>query len=294
MIRALTGFIILLTLSSFLSADAGYTVQSSLFIPQSYYVGDRVELRIVLRTSGDVQVAPPREFPGVAWGEIHGARVSPREGAFEIRIHFTAYQPGTQTLPLLRFGDIVLEGQNVYVRSLVDEGRRDFSPPRGQLLLPSTKLVLGLTVGGFIALPLLGTFLFFWVRPRLGRLIARYLERRPYKRLQKELKILHEQNSELDGRRFYILLLEELKIYLSRRGGKGDCMAYTTREMEEYLIDFFADSSEVEPLLRIFQFGDRVKFGGGRTSREKRMEDLDLVAEISRKIEKRDSRNADL
>lgn len=285
MVRVVWGILLFFGPVLFTGADPRYTVESSLFIPQSYYVGDRVELRVVLKTFGGLQAVPPRELPKLPWGELHEIRLNSAEARLEVRLVFTPFQPGTQTFPSLRLGDLAIEGLKVYVRSLVDEGRTDLAPPRGQLLLPSTKLIVGLVVGGFLALPLIGTFLLLWVRPRLRVLYARYQERRPYKRLQKFLHTLREQIQEIDGRRYYISLLEQMKIYLSHRGG-GNCMAFTTREMEDYLFRSFDRREENERLLKIFVFGDEVKFGGRRASPEKKMEDLLAAVEISSLLEK--------
>jgi hypothetical protein len=270
-----------------LGADPRFTVESARLIPQSYYVGDRVELRIVIRKNGNVDVSPPEELPRPAWGVLHDLRVISLENKSDIRLVFTPYQTGTQTFPPLKLGDIVLENQKIFVRSLVEEGHSGPVPPRGQVLLPATRLMIGLIVGGFIALPLIGTFLLLWMRPRLKGLIAFYREKLPYRRLQKALKSLKTQIAELDGRRFYIALGEQLKTYLSFRGG-GNCLAYTTREMEDYLNKRLGTLEQKDRILEVLVFGDQVKFGGRRTRQEKRLKDLETVREITEALEKKE------
>ena len=110
------------------------------YIPQSYYVGDRVELRAVLRLSAGVRVSPSKELPRLAWGTVQDLKVSGSQGKYDLSILFTPFHPGTQTFPAFKLGDASVEGLKVHVRSLVDEGFRESIPPQGQLLLPSTKL----------------------------------------------------------------------------------------------------------------------------------------------------------
>ncbi|HQH79619.1 MAG TPA: hypothetical protein PK535_11675 [Synergistaceae bacterium] len=274
-----TILLVLLT-PSLVFAQARFTVESSQFIPQSYYVGDRVELRVLVRGEGYLRAEALREIPAFPWGEIHGGRILPQEDKFEIRITFTAYQTGTQTLPPLQFGDATLDGLKVHIRSLVDEGRMTPAQPRGQLLLPSTRLYIGLVTGGFLALPLLGAFLMVWVRPRAIRLAARYRERRPYRRFRRDLQALAGRMPLLDARSFYIALLDLVRGFLSRRCGV-DCAAFTTRELGELFDRRLGAGREGDDLLRLFVFGDLVKFGGGGASLEKRSQHADLAAETA-------------
>jgi hypothetical protein len=274
-----------------LFAEAHYTVESIQFIPPVYYVGDRVEIRVATRPLGDIQVAPPRNFPDVPWGEFHDARIVPRDGNLEICIVFTPYQPGSQTIPNLRFGDIVLEGLRVSVRSLTDEGFREPAPPRGALLLPSTRLIVSLIVGLFIALPLVCAAAFIWLRPLLLRLALRYREGRPYRKLRKDLALLRSRIAETDSRRFYISLLDAVKAYLSHHG-RNNCAACTTRELADSLQREFGNLPDTTAFLEVCHFGDEVKFGGRKSARAKRLKDIGLVAEFSAELENKRGRHA--
>jgi hypothetical protein len=287
-LRILRVLFILLFLPVFsIGADPRFVVESTLFIPQSYYVGDRVELRIIIRTNGNLEVSSPAELPKPPWGVLHNLRVLSRDNKREIRLVFTPYQTGTRTFPPLKLGEIVLENQKIFVRSLVEEGHSDPVPPRGQVLLPSTRLMIGLIVGGFIALPLVGTFLFVWLRPRIRGLSEFYRKRVPYRRLQKALKSLKTQIALLDGRRFYIALGDQLKAFLSFRSG-GNCLAYTTREMEDYLTKYIGPAEEKERILEVLVFGDEVKFGGRKADQEKRLKDLEIIRDAAEALEKKE------
>lgn len=276
-----------------LTAGPQVTVESMSFIPQTYYVGDRVEMRIVLGQGGDMKLLSPVKPKNPPWGVVHDISLIPTGGKLEVRVVFTSFQPGTQTFPPLKIGEFVLDDLKVHVGSLIEEGYGEFAPPRGQILLPSTRLILGLIVGGFFALPLLGVFLFFWVRPRIERFQAFYRERRPYKELRRRLRDLQKDGDGLDARRFYIALLENLKMYFSHRG-KQDCAAMTTREMQNFITKRFSRVENIEELVQILLFGDEVKFGGRRATKKKRHEDLQSVIIAVESIEKGEGRVADI
>jgi hypothetical protein len=284
---------------SFPGADGRYTVDSIQFIPPAYYVGDRVELRAVVRASSDVRILPPREFPRIEWGEFHDAYILPRSEFVELHIFFTAYQPGNKTIPNLVCGDIVLQGLSASVRSLTEEGLWEPAPPHGNLLLPSTRLIIALAAGLLIVLPLAGFAGFFWLRPWLKKIAGYYRERRPYRKLKKDLALLRGRAGEADSRRFYICLLSALKLYMNRHI-KANCLAFTTRELEAVFRTKFEDGRDGRELLDIFRFGDEVKFGGRECSREKRLQDLGLVSAILWRLEsscraaKKDFRHAHL
>ena len=276
-------FTVFFIVAAGVSADGRYTVEGIRFIPPAYYVGDRVELRAQVRSSG-ARIAVPREFPEISWGEFHDARVQTREGSAEISVFFTAYQIGGQAIPPLVCGDVILEGLSVSIRSLTEEGFRDPAPPRGSLLLPSTRLVIAAAAGVLVALPIAVLFGVFRLRPWLKKMVRRYRERKPYRRLRRELAELSLRATEMDSRGFYIGLLDAVKLYMHTRCESG-CVALTTRELGSYFERRFGDSPDKAALLDIFRFGDEVKFGGRGSGREKRLLDVGRVTQIAERLE---------
>jgi hypothetical protein len=274
----------LFAFSFFLGADGSYTVESIQFIPPAYYVGDRVELRAVVRLSSDVRILPPKQFPEIEWGEFHDAYVLPRDGLAELHIFFTAYQTGNKTIPNLVCGDVVLQGLSASVRSLTEGGPREPSPPHGNLLLPSTRLIIALAAGLLITLPLAGIACFIWFRPWLKKIIGYYLDKRPYRKLKKDLALLRGQAAEADSRQFYISLLHALKLYMNRHT-RGNCLAFTTRELETVFGKSLENQEDGKALLAILRFGDEVKFGGRESAREKRLQDIALAGAIMQRLE---------
>jgi hypothetical protein len=280
-------------------ADGRHTVESIQFIPPAYYVGDRVELRAVVRASSDVRIAPPEQLPRIEWGEFHDAYVMPRDGFAEIHIFFTAYQTGSKAIPNLVCGDVVLQGLSASVRSLTEGVSREPAPARGNLLLPSTRFIIALAAGLLIALPLAGLAGFIWLRPWVKKIIAFYRERRPYRKLKKDLAFLRARSGEADSRQFYIFLLDALRLYMNRHI-KANCLAFTTRELEAAFGKIFESGQDARDFLGVFRFGDEVKFGRRESPREKRLQDIGLVSALLERLEnpigaaKKDLRHAHL
>ncbi|MDR1317706.1 MAG: hypothetical protein LBK13_12620 [Spirochaetales bacterium] len=269
---------------AFLGADGSYTVESIQFIPPVYYVGDRVELRAVLRSSSGVRILPPKEFPRIEWGEFHDAYIVPRDGLTALHISFTAYQTGSKTIPNLVCGDVVLQGLSASVRSLTEGAVREPAPAHGSLLLPSTRLIIALAAGFLIVLPLAALACFIWLRPGLRKIIGYYREKQPYRKLKKDLALLRVRAGETDSRQFYISLLEAMKLYMNRHIA-ANCLAFTTRELEAVFGKTFECGQEADALLGIFRYGDEVKFGGRESSQGKRLQDISLGAAILWRLE---------
>jgi len=280
-------FLVLFVLPILSIFSQSYTVASTVFLPRVFYVGDRVEMRISLRVPQNAALERPAEMPTPQWGEIHSISVSHAGGDATVRIIFTPFRPGTQSMPVMKLGDITLEGVNVYVKSILQEGEVGLAPPRSQLLLPSTRLVIGLGVGVLVILPL-GWFVFYrWGRSRLVGLIARYRERQPNRRMQRVLKQLSADVENRSGREFYIVLQEELRRYLSRKLD-ADCMSATTWELRLHLGRLTPDQNDTQLLLSLFQFGDLVKFAGKSSSARIRKEHLQQVGELLARVERLD------
>ncbi|MCL1818157.1 MAG: hypothetical protein FWG35_04445, partial [Spirochaetaceae bacterium] len=112
----------------------------------------------------------------------------------------------------------------------------------------------------------------------------RWRERKPYRRLRRELAELSSRAAEMDSRGFYIRLLDTVKLYMHTRCEPG-CVALTTRELEPYFARRFGSGPDKALLLDIFRFGDEVKFGGRESRREKRLRDAGLAGEIAARLE---------
>lgn len=264
----------------------GARVENHIFLPPDFYVGDNVEMRLRVYPESGLRVLPPEEVPVTNWIDIHDVRVKQDGSRWEVQIDFTSYAPGTRTLPVIQLGDVVLNDVKLHTKSILQERGLDFFGIKGQLYLPGTRLAIGLAVlilffGPVFVLSFAGR-----VTQGVKRFVSIKTGRRPYKRFMRALKDLREKHMQMSSRRFYIVLSEELRHYLSSRT-KDDFIALTSSELHAQLWKTLpSDSTEqVEALVRMMQQSDEIKFGGLNASKKQREEDLEMVVSAAKEIE---------
>lgn len=282
--------LLLLGLCAVAAAPAeSYTITESVVLPSEYYVGDRAELRVRVQTAAGVELSLPAALPESAWAEFHGIRLFPIDAQrSEIRLSFTAFRPGTQTLPAFNLGGITLRGLTVHVSSVLEDGRTEPAPAEPPMLLPTTRLRMAL----FAAVLLVGPLL-LWVLFRVGRvqvalLIAGYRNAQPYRKLRRTLRGLESELAQLDARSFYIVLLEDLRRYFSRRL-RRDLVSATSFEIMHHLSEL--DARGTDQLAEVFRTGDLVKFAGRPSTVEQRQIHLQTVLAVINQIEAAPSRH---
>jgi hypothetical protein len=277
------GALLLLIITVALGAQ-DYTISRTVFIPSVYYVGDRVELRLTLRSALLDQIQLPQELPQPAWGTIHDIRIIDRGDEKDIRILFTSYYPGTRTLPAINLGPILLSDISIFVSSILTSNEQDLVPSRDQLILPGTQLIIILWSLLVLSVPLLWLVIFRWGRQYFAQLIARYREGLPYRRLVKSLRELTENAGAMDGRNFYIALLDLVREYLTGRI-RVDARSATTRELEFALKKEVDNPSDRNFIVRLFHHGDLVKFASQPSTLKSRMDHLTQLQEVLEHIE---------
>ncbi len=260
-----------------------YTVTESVVLPSEYYVGDRAELRVRISTSSSAELSVPAVLPEAAWAVFHDMGLFPIDAQqTEIRISFTAFRPGTQTLPTVDLGGVSLSGLTVRVASVLEEGQTEPAPLEPPMLLPTTRLRMAV----FVALLIIGPLL-VWMLLRVGRvqvssLLVRYRQAQPYRRLKKSLTRLESSIEELDARSFYIVLLEDIRRYFTRRLGR-DLMSATSVEIIHYISGIDARGSDL--IAEVFRTGDLVKFAGRPATPEQRRGHLAGVLQVISELE---------
>jgi len=260
------------------------SITQTLFLPSIFYVGDQVELRISLRTPFADTLTVPQELPQPSWGRIDSVRILRAADDPEIRIRFTSFVPGTRTLPTLDLGSVQLEGVNIFVSSLLEDGITELAPPRDAILLPGTALLLFFQVLLLIMLPLGIWLLLRQGRPLFLKLWSRYRDGLPFRRSSRSLKLLASNMETMDARSFYIRILEETRLYLSDRL-KIPALSATTSELNETLKQRIHSVEVVATIMDLFRHGDRVKFAKEPSSLESRMLELHNLEACLRHIE---------
>ncbi len=273
-------------------AGAEYTITDVVFLPRLYYVGDRVEVRILLRYSPEETPAPPEAKPLVEWGDIHDISTSFRNGVGEVRLSFTAFTPGTQSLPTIAFGTLRIGGIDVFVQSILESDSQTLAPPRNPVVLPGTRFAVILMASIVVGVPLLWFLVLRRSVEWMRRIVIRYKEGQPYRRLVRDLKQLTQNSALIDGRRFYITLGEDFRRYLSRKTG-SDYLSATTGEVSERLADVM-DEEKRQELVQLLHYGDLVKFADRPSSETTRRRHVEVLRDAVKAVEFRRRRRVAL
>ncbi|MCF7928521.1 MAG: hypothetical protein K9L68_06075 [Spirochaetales bacterium] len=294
LVMMLAAFLFFTCFPAVITAQEGSgRVIRSVFVPARYYVGDPVELRLLVEVPEGAELKTPPSFPVACNISIESIRILPSDEGREIRISFIPFQTGTCTLPPLDFGEIVLRDLRIHTSAILTDEGASLSEPEGQFFLPRTRLLMGGILAAIIFLPFVLLFLFRFSRRRILALFHRYRENRPYRRLSKNLKRLRQQTEDLDAREFYILLTAELRNYLTRRLGDNYSSA-TTMELASLMAGRSGNLDKLEDFLQMFRFSDLVKFGGKSADTERKLQDLELALRISREVEEQERGHAHL
>lgn len=252
-------------------------------LPPDFYVGDTVELRILLRSDNGDLIRPPDQLPGADWVYFHGVRVENSGNNHELRIFFSSFSPGTRTLPELDFGSWVLSGMKIHTSSILN-GEGDLADIRGQLYLPGTFTLLIVTALIVLIGPLAFVAVSGILRQRLRSAASLLLRKRPYWRLKRDLKELSAQALMMSDRDFYYRLSDAVRSYISRRTG-WDCITTTIHEIRSMMQTLFPKGDIAMRLIHFLEYADMIKFAGIEAGSARKGDDLLRLGELSAAVE---------
>ncbi|ADN02617.1 hypothetical protein STHERM_c16790 [Spirochaeta thermophila DSM 6192] len=256
-------------------------VRSVTFLPSEFFVGDRVEMRVVVE-GVDVQDLVRPEVPTLEWGVVEDIELKPVRGGVQISFYFMSFQPGSHLVPSLPCGAFTLEPQEVVVSSYYERGFTQPAPYKDPLLPRGTRLFLALLGGVGLGILLL-VFLFLSNGFGFVRAWCRFVEERFFLRgLLRQLGRLEEEYHGLPQDEFYTRLIEIARKYLSRFHGARFASA-TTRELMDVLPGVLSEQF-ARQVYGVFREADGVRFGSRRVSPEHEKASLEVVrALLSRK-----------
>ena len=243
------------------------------FLPQQFYVGDQVEIRIQVVPLAGIALVSPTEMPESSGLSFKSVRVETGGEYPEIRIRLVSFQPGIRALPAIDLGEAVLQEVKIHTTSVMQDEPVSFVEPFGPVILPGSRLLLVIGSAALLAGPLL--LILFW--ERMGKAVRGGLRagrgKLPYRRFQKRIAALAAQEGALGPGEYYTRLSGELRSYLSLRLGKN-LISATSRESAGILYGEFGDIGSTRSLAEFLSDADRVRFGGEEASAEKRRGDL--------------------
>jgi len=267
-------------------------VTETVFVPPVFYVGDQVEVRLTLLLPEGKSLLPPLSLPSQDWVLIRDVQVRHDPPFERVTVKFVPFAPGVKTLPPLVLGDLTLDGVRITTNSLLGkEAPPELQPPREQLLLPHTELVVFLSFLVVIVLPLV-SWRFF--RPLAGLVRAfwrRSDRRRAWRQLGKEIKKLQSQAMAASGPEFYTEFSQLVRAYLKGRFDR-DFDTMTAQEVLGILRPL--PPAWAGEWARMIHRSDVVRFDAQEPPVQERLDDLDSLRREVGHLEGKDSPHVDL
>ena len=285
LLMILAGFFFMVLPGVSIFPQNGLSVKDIIFLPKEFYVGDQVELRISIEEEPGQQLVLPEAYPDSVLLEIHDVTMSRDDGLVELRILFTPFAPGTRSLPAIDLGGAVLDKVKVYTSSLLDGENVKFQGIRKPLLVPGTKLLLGIFIGFLFIGPVFVLSFAGTIRRKFHLIIALRRGRRPGRKLLKVLRELAESKDGLSSRQFYFTLSDEYRKYLLQRTDI-DFLTSTSTDFGKNLGKIIKDKAFVQSASEMILFSDSIKFGGVTVDSSRKDHDLDIVRKSMELIEK--------
>lgn len=256
--RGVWAFGLLFTVAT--GASAEIQLKNIEFIPPVFFVGDSVELKITVEADNPAAVTVPEILPDSNWIEIRDVYVEYGVNTVTVRALFTPFAPGTRTLPNLSLGALRLDAVKVHTQSVLAAAHEGAKRPRGQLVLPGTRLALAVVLALLASAPFLvySGSRFLWgcfIRSR-----DVFLIHRPARRLRRVIKKLKTGTASESAAAWFSQLTDGLRDYLSERTGR-DCRNSTTAEIGS-MHEFSTVGCPAERILNVLHNGDMVKFAG--------------------------------
>lgn len=285
-------FLFLLLLVSPLAADDSGLVTESVFVPPVYFVGDLVEARLTLLLPEGKVLLPPLSLPSQSWVLIRDVQVRHDPPFERVTVKFVPFAPGVKNLPPLVLGDISLEGVRISTNSLLGKATpTELMPPRDQLLLPHTELLLFLSFLLLIVLPLA---IWRFLRPFavfVQTLWKRSDRHRAWRALNKELKKLQARALALKGPEFYTQLTRLVRLYLGARFER-DFQTLTAAEVRLMLQPL--PPAWTAEWVRLIHRADVVRFDAQDPPEQEKLDDLETLRRESGRLEGKEAPRVDL
>ncbi|MCL2519642.1 MAG: hypothetical protein FWE37_01375 [Spirochaetaceae bacterium] len=264
------------------------TPENIVFVPAHYYVGDSISLQFTLPVGEDIllSVQPYEMNERIVVEQI---RVVQRATDTLVMVEFRVFAPGAGTISF-DFGAVQTTAINYNVASLLgNNANQELHSAYLPLALNGTILLITLSVATLFLFPLI---IYYGLRAakKLMQTFINYWYS-PFKELRKDIKQLLKAE-ELDNRQFYFTLLESYRNYLSKSSHVKEYRSATADEFAGLLKKSY-NVKEINLIVKLYERGDLIKFGGLKISDKQRKEDIELVRNLAKNYERyKGKRNA--
>ncbi len=267
----------------------GYSRIETSFSPSNFYAGDRVELKINLLVNEGVRIEKPASIAVPWWMEIDPDTMDINRNGDEVEISlfFFSFCPGVSTFPELHLGDVVINDIKLNTLSSVKNGSEFRDKLQPQLLLPGTRVIFAFSVMFFAVF----FVLFFSGAKRAKKYVSAFTKKGLVKKAAVHYrKMIYKiendlKNNSINCRDFYILLLDELRLFLKFRADIN-FEALTTREIGDHIASLSEKLKNCfdKNFIRIFRNGDYVKFNNSMITKDGMFCDLATAKETADRI----------
>lgn len=264
-----------------------YTVQSQSFDPFPFQLGQIASLRFSLELGEGETVRPIPQLISNLEYRIHHIRLNQVSNAeVTIVLDFSVYTDELVQIPPQTFGNITLPAVSLPKAAKIPTGAEDlvlaenYSEP---VTLPWIDLIIALIIQAIILLPIGLFHLYKFIRPFGRRLSKRILQKRPYYQFLRQLSVLQGATN-LSSAEYYRIVSSQVRHYLSLRVDSC-CKAYTTEEICALPLPV-QDEPVWKNLLEVMRTSDRVRFGRRKLSRNNRKQEIQVLVDFAKRLEK--------
>jgi hypothetical protein len=289
--RVLTFLILFFCLSGVLLAEEYCKIEEMNLLPVRYYIGDNVELRLLVSVPPGRILEQPVQIPEFKWIEINeNVRISHiSDSKYEIRILFTAFMPGSHILSNIIIGDFIIPDVKIDTRSILeDKAVNRLAAYENQIILPGTWLLISVIVFVVVFIP----YIFLLAGKQILRIIRKInLNRKkelPGNKLKKGLRKLKRNLKKINPLAFYTKITELLREYLHARLNLPVLTA-TTRELTKMLQENLQEEKYGDRIIKLFNRADLIKFAGSKGSKGELSSVLNTIFGLVDSIEEEDN-----
>lgn len=275
-----------------------FTIKDKNFLPLRFYVGDIVELRLVINLAAPQLLTPPApdKLPQSDWLFIKQVEVMQIiDTQYEVRIFFVAFKPGSHLLPPIKLGKITLSGLTLDARSILDDKKITVPvlQPKSQILLPGTWFTIGMLLFLIIILPYLVILAIRLSKKLITHIKQAALKEQPRNKILKSLKKIKHEIPDLEPRNFFNELAMLLKEFMNDRL-QLPVLPATTTEVKDILYETYPDlkdSKHIRDLVSFFKTADYVRFGGKPIKKKEMNSLIDIVIALVVTLDKLEDNN---
>ena len=279
--------IFLLFIISFSWPQEFCKIEEMNLLPVRFYVGDNVELRLIISVPSGRKLDLPVQIPDLKWVEINeNIRISELDkNIYEVRILFTTFIPGSHLLSNIIIGDFIIPDVTINTRSILEDKEvTGLAPFEEQAELPGTWVILGIMIFIVLFMP----YILLIAGKQLLKVFKKIqLNRKkelPGNKLRKGLRKIKHSLKKISPLKFFVKITELLREYLSDRLNLPVLTA-TTRELDKLLFDNVHKKRYAEKIISIFKRADLIKFAGFKGRRGELSSTLDNIFSLIDLIE---------